>query len=231
MIEQIDVFRQRYLAALRDGDDVTARIVVDQARDAGIGPDAIYLQIFAPSMVRIGELWEQNQISVAEEHLATATTERLIGMLSPSFSQPAATGACGSVILGCIEGERHALGPRMLADLFRKHGWRVLYLGADVPIGDWVMLAVRHNVDAVGISAGTQRHMPAMRNLITELRSAQPDLLILVGGAVFNGDQNLWREVGADFFDPDSVAAVAHLTAHQSRRAAQVARSDRLERP
>ncbi len=226
MIVELTAYREQYLAALRDGDEAAARDVVNQARNNAVDPDTVYYEIFAPSMVRIGELWEQNELSVAEEHLATAITERLIAQLSPWFSQPAAQDVRGSVVLGCVEGERHTLGLRMLADLFRKQGWRVLYLGADVPTADWVRLTVRYAADAVAISAGAQRRLPAVRSLIEELRAVQPEIMILVGGALFNADPALWQAVGASYYHPDPITAVATITARCALRDAQRAMQD-----
>jgi MerR family transcriptional regulator, light-induced transcriptional regulator len=211
----VDLSEQQaqFTAALRRGDEAAARVIVERAlADGATAPD-VYYDLFAPGMVTIGELWERNELSVAEEHLATAITERLIGLLSPSFDQPADQAARGSVVLGCVQGERHALGLRMLSDLFRQAGWRVLYLGADVPNADWVRLAVRINADIVAISAGSTRLLPQVEHLIAELRAALPALGVLVGGAAFSVDGDAWRAVGADLFHPRPQIAVAQATA------------------
>lgn len=205
-----------FVAALRDGDERAARAVVEQARAAGADVATIYFDIFAPSMVTIGELWEQNELSVAEEHLATAITERLIGQLSASFDQPSQGG--GNVVLGCVTGERHTLGLRMLADLFRAVGWRVLYLGADVPTSDWTRLALRFSADLVAISASQPRYAGPVRELIGALRAAMPELTIMVGGAMFGLEPQLWQQVGADLFHPDPQTAVKLATAGYARR-------------
>jgi len=203
--------QQAFTAALRAGDELAARSVVDQARDVGADLAAIYLQIFAPSMVTIGELWERNELNVAEEHLATAITERLVGMLSPDFAE-AAPRSPGTVVLGCVEGERHALGLRMLADLFRRQGWQVLYLGADVPTRDWVGLAVRYRATAAAISVAMTQNLVAVRALVAELRATLPGLIILVGGTAFAFDPQLWQKVGATLYRDDPVDAVALAT-------------------
>lgn len=208
-------YQQAFTAALRAGDETAAATVVERACAAGVAARTIYLDIFAPAMVAIGTLWERNELSVAEEHLATAITERLIGQLSPTFElEDGATG--GTVMLGCVEGERHALGLRMLADLFRQRGWRVLFLGADVPTADWVQLAVRSSADAVAISARDERHLPQVRALIMDLRATRSELLVIVGGAAFNNDPAGWRTVGADIYHPDPRTAVEIATARYS---------------
>lgn len=206
-----DPYRSAYLAALRNGDEREARTVVERAQHDGLKPAQVYFEVFAPSMVMIGTLWERNELTVAEEHVATAITERLIASLSPTFSPPQneQSRQRGTVMLGCITGERHVLGLRMLADLFRQQDWRVLDLGADVPVGDWVELAKRYDVDVVAIAATATRFLGALQILIHELRAKITDVRILVGGAVFDQNPSLWREVGADAYDPDPTRAVA----------------------
>jgi methanogenic corrinoid protein MtbC1 len=205
-------YQQAFTAALRRGDEPAARAVADRARVEGVEPGEIYLQIFAPGMVAIGDLWERNELSVAEEHMATAITERLVGELSPTFSR-AAQDARATVLLGCVQGERHALGARMLADLFRRQGWRVLYLGADVPTADWVGLAARYHPHAVAISAGMASHLAEVRSLVAALRAELPAAFVLVGGAAFASRPDAWSDLGADLYHPDPSAAVAIATA------------------
>lgn len=210
-----------FTTALRNGDEVAAQQVISAAQSAGVDTTAIYLKIFAPSMVTIGELWEQNELSVAEEHLATEITERLIGQLSPSFSPQQAVGEPGRVVMGCVAGERHVLGLRMLADIFRKQGWRVLYLGADVPTHDWTRLVARFSADLVAISACAERHETQLRELIDDLRTANPRLEVLIGGGCFDRDQELWRKVGATQHHPDALTAVTLATARYARDTAR----------
>jgi methanogenic corrinoid protein MtbC1 len=209
--------QDRFIAALRDGDELAAQAVVAEAQAAGVEPTDIYLDIFAPSMITIGELWEQNEISVAEEHLATEITERLIGQLSPCFNMRERAAAQGRVVMGCVAGERHVLGLRMLADLFRQQGWQVLYLGADVPNHDWVRLVARFNPDLIAISACAERHESQLRELIRELRSIHPRLEVLIGGGCFDRNAELWQSVGATQFHADPRAAVAIATERYRR--------------
>lgn len=203
----VDAFTQ----ALCSGDEARARDVVNRAREAGFEPTQVYFEIFAPSMVMIGELWERNQLSVAEEHLATAITERLIGELSPLFSQ--ASTRSHRAILGCVQGENHTLGLRMLADVFQRHGWRTLYLGANVPSDDWVRLVQRTAADAVAISVNSQRNLSEAQALVERLRSACPSLRITVGGAAFDQNPQAWHDVGADVYDRNPEAAIRTLDA------------------
>lgn len=208
---QIAHYQHAYATALQAGDEPAALATVERARRAGVPADQIYYAILAPSMVRIGELWERNELSVAEEHLATAITERMIARLSPEFAPPGGR-ACGLVVVGCVSGERHLLGLRMLSDMLRARGWRVLDLGADVPTADWVRLTLRYRADAVAISVNNEQHLDEAAALIGALHGAAPGLTVLAGGAALDRNPQAWRAIGADLYDSDPAKAVGRLT-------------------
>lgn len=218
MTDQLDEYREALLAALLAGDSAAARAALGRMRADMVAPADIYLRVFTPCMITIGELWERNQLTVAEEHLATAITERLIMELSPSFEDGSLADAQGTALIGCVAGERHVLGARMLADLLRTYGWRVLDMGADVPSHDWVKLALRFNVDLVALSVNMSSNLLSAQSLIAELRAASPSLFVLVGGAVFAHEPDLWRKLGANLYHPDPLAAVALASANAALR-------------
>jgi methanogenic corrinoid protein MtbC1 len=50
-----------------------------------MGVAGLYQRVIAPAMWRIGDLWEQGAISVADEHLATALTHQtMAGIYGPA---------------------------------------------------------------------------------------------------------------------------------------------------
>src|SRR6516165_6404660 len=67
----VTLLEQRYEAALTEGDDRAAFAVVDDAVDARVPGPQIHTDVIAPALVRIGELWEQEALTVADEHLAS----------------------------------------------------------------------------------------------------------------------------------------------------------------
>jgi methanogenic corrinoid protein MtbC1 len=71
-------FCREYLGALRDADPPLANQTVADALDAGVSPAAVHSKILAPAMRQIGELWERGQISVGDEHVATAITQQVM---------------------------------------------------------------------------------------------------------------------------------------------------------
>ena len=66
---------ESYLDAIRAGDRRRAFQLIDDGRGSGLVLGTLYMDVFQPALREIGRLWQENQISVADEHLATAITQ------------------------------------------------------------------------------------------------------------------------------------------------------------
>ena len=202
-----------YLDALRAGDRRQALGVVEDARAAGLGLPDLYLNVFQPALREIGRLWQVNEITVAEEHLATAITQVAMGRLYADFCM--VSGRNGLTLLAaCAEHERHEVGLRMICDLLELEGWDATYLGASVPQDTLVAMVLRDRPDVLALSASLAPHLPQVRSLIEAVRSATGDggPYILVGGRPFMEDETLALRVGADAVARDAFEAVARLS-------------------
>ena len=120
-------------------------------------------------MYRIGQKWQENQISVAREHLATAIAQ---GILSQEYARVQPVPASNrKVVLACVEGNHHALGLMMVADSFELMGWRVLNLGANMPTRSLVEMICEAPPDLVGLSVSLPHHFTAAHEVIAAMRN------------------------------------------------------------
>ncbi|HLK27782.1 MAG TPA: MerR family transcriptional regulator [Puia sp.] len=98
------------------------------------GIDKAILHIIFPFLNRIGILWMTNHISPGEEHLISNIIRQklIVGIegVAPHISRDK------TVLLFLPEGEFHELGLLYVAYLLKKHGAKILYMGADVPVKD-----------------------------------------------------------------------------------------------
>jgi methanogenic corrinoid protein MtbC1 len=204
--------RDAYVRALRDGDRRNAFRVVDEARAAGLDLAAIYMEVFQPALREIGRLWQENAITVADEHLATAITQVAMARL---YEQAATwdTPTRRTLVAACVDTERHEVGLRMLCDLLECEGWDTTYLGATVPVDSLVMMLRRRRPDVLALSAALPPHLPRLRDTIRAVRLAMHDAppLVLVGGRPFVDDPSLAIRLGADLTASDAVMAVRLL--------------------
>ena len=170
-----------YGDALRAADGAAAERVALESLQKGMGVEALYGRVIAPAMWRIGCLWEQGAITVADEHLATALTHRVMASVFGS-SLGRATPRPGRILLAAVEGERHALGLRMAADVLELGGYEVDYLGGDVPL-DALMSAVdSRGPDLVGLSNTLASDVSSLEVAVSTLGEAFADTPILLGG-------------------------------------------------
>jgi diguanylate cyclase (GGDEF)-like protein len=154
--------------------------VARQALSEGMGVAGLYQRVIAPAMWRIGDLWEQGGISVADEHLATALTHQVMaGVYGPSLGHRVKP---GRILMAAVEGEHHALGLRMAADLVELAGYETIYLGADVPTKDLLRAVAARSPDLVGLSATMPSSIQVLDCAIAEIQRVEPDLIVLFGG-------------------------------------------------
>jgi diguanylate cyclase (GGDEF)-like protein len=169
-----------YEDALRVADAASAERVARQGLSEGLSVAGLYQRVIAPAMWRIGTLWEQGAISVADEHLATALTHQVMaGIYGPSLSHKVMP---GRVLLAAVEGEQHALGLRMAADVIELMGYETIYLGADLPTADLLQVVTARAPDLVALAATMPDSATALDRAITGIQDADPSLSVLFGG-------------------------------------------------
>lgn len=169
--------QDRFLKAILAGDLAEGLIVAQEARSRGL--PFFYEDLITGALVEVGQLWQAGQISVADEHVATAIAQSVLACFYPSFPW-VASGPKG--IVACTEGERHELGARMAADLLVCDGWNITYVGADVPLAALVELVARTRPVFVGLSFAMAERLPNVRDAIALLRREAPDTKVLLGG-------------------------------------------------
>lgn len=170
-----------YLTAAVAGDRRQARAAIEQASSSGWTLEAIYMHLLVPAQVELGRLWQQRQLSVAEEHLATEITSEQMEPLRSAISvnpDPQRT-----VLLACVEGESHVLGARMFADMLMIDGWQVDFVGSSSPASELAQLVAKRKPLLVALSITIADHLPALRATIEKLRALAPEVPIIVGGA------------------------------------------------
>src|SRR4029079_18003401 len=102
-----------YAAALIAGDEVGAEIAIREALDASCTTAEIDDEIIAPALWLIGELWERGEISIAEEHLATEISLRVLA-LQREARRVARSRGDHRVMLAAPSGEQHVVALRLI---------------------------------------------------------------------------------------------------------------------
>lgn len=170
------------------------------------GPADVYLDALAPTLARLGTGWAGGEITVAEEHRATAVALGIVGRLSPMFSRPGRRRA-GRVLLAGAEGDPHAIPLMMVADLARAAGFDTVHLGANVPVSTLVETAKElDGLVLVGISVSTDETLDRARAAIAELAADRPDVRVVLGGPAVKSEAEALA-AGATAWAPDASRA------------------------
>lgn len=199
----------QYLEAVLASDLNAAHGLIIEHAEAGVPVIQLYDQVVQPAMSMIGEMWHRGEITVADEHFATACTQSLLGVLRSYFKKTSPRAA--TVVTAGVSGDFHDVGLRMIADCFEMDGWRALSLGANMPAKDIVDFLNRLPADLLALSVSTSLFVRQAGELIEAVRVARPasDLKIIVGGSPFDLVPDLWEEIGADGCAHNATDAVA----------------------
>lgn len=114
--------------------------------------DVVAEEIMTPALVEIGERWHLGEVSVAQEHFATAFLRRRLATLFHAYPQPLAGPLA---FTAAAPAEWHDVGILLVSMALRRHGWRVLYLGQNMPAEGLVREARKLKPDLICISAAT----------------------------------------------------------------------------
>lgn len=168
---------ERFLEAARalDPDGITA--VLDDLFARG-SFERVATDLLFPALAALGEAWAAGQVTVAGEHMASSAVQRRLGQYLEAAG--AADGRGGRVVVGLPPGGRHELGALTFAVAARRAGLPVTYLGADLPMEDW--LAAVTGASAVVIGVVMARDLTAANEVAQRLLVTNPGLVVAVGG-------------------------------------------------
>ena len=196
----------RFLDLVGDGDEYGAVELVTELLDSGAPAQRVMLDLIAPTQFRVGELWAANEWSVAREHAATAIRERALAAVS---ARTTVRPTRGRITIACVDGEWHALPIRILGEVLRLDGWRVDFLGANVPGPHLVTHLHQTGPDAVALSCMIATRLPRAHAAITACRSV--GVPVIAGGRGFGPDGRWAQRLGADAWAAGAEEAAARL--------------------
>lgn len=199
---------ERLWEAVAAVDEHAATELVLRMLDEGISAESVLLDVIAVVQGRVGEEWAGNRLSVAQEHAATAINDRAVTAVSLHPSARTAV-TRGRITVACVDGEWHALPARLLAEVLKLRGWRVDYLGAQVPTPHLISHLHNTRADAVALSSSIATRLPTAHAVITACQAV--GVPVIVGGAAFGPEGRYARLLGADAWAPDARAAAERL--------------------
>ena len=199
----------RFVRAARDMDTFAVDAVLDDLFSRG-SFERVADDLLFPALRGLGEAWASGAVSVAGEHLASAAVLRRLGLALDAAASPNRRGP--KVLIGLPPGGRHELGALAFAVAARRAGMAVRYLGADLPVADWVVAA--GEADAAVIGVVTPKDQGSAVEVAEQVQAAHPDVFVALGGTAAPESREIPR------LDGTLTASVAALgSALDQRRA------------
>jgi 5-methyltetrahydrofolate--homocysteine methyltransferase len=208
-MESLDSARDQFLDQLLHLDIQGGMAVIKTAVDAGFPAKSILLKVVSAAMETIGQMQANQVVTLAEVYIMSRIGDMAIERLMPMITDRPAS--AGTVILGSAFGDHHSLGRKIVGSFLRTASFRVIDLGRSVNSQLFIDTALAEQSHVICVSAlllHTAENIKEIRALL-QTRGLEDQIKLIVGGAVFNFDDQLYKVVGADATARNAPGAVA----------------------
>jgi methanogenic corrinoid protein MtbC1 len=206
--ERTRSFLVESLGAVREMDAARLGAILGRAAVA-VSATQLIDHVITPLMIEIGDLWSADELTPGHERLATTVVRRTLDSIRGATQHMEGPG----LVVATPAGQHHEIGALLAAAAAASCGWRVIYLGADLPADSIAAAVDMTGARAVALSMIYPADDP---NLADELRSLRhqlsDDVLLIVGGRAAGGYRAVVEEIGAVWLpDAPGLRAVLDL--------------------
>jgi methanogenic corrinoid protein MtbC1 len=152
-------------------------------------------QVIAPLVQKIGDLWAEGSLKVANEHMVSAVIRSFLGDILRSSEVPA---GAPKMIIATPTGQWHELGALMVATVSATLGWQAIYLGSNLPSEEIVAAVEKTGARVVALSIVYPEGDPMLDGELKKLRRyLQDNTMIIAGGRAASLSQKILEEIKA----------------------------------
>lgn len=136
-------------------------------------------------MNHVGELFGAGKMFLPQVVKTARTMKKAVAILQPVIEDEKLEGAAsaGKVLLATVKGDVHDIGKNIVSVVMACNGYQIIDLGVMVPAETIVKRAKDEKVDMIGLSGLITPSLEEMVNVAIELRKAELDIPLLIGGA------------------------------------------------
>lgn len=147
------------------------------------------------TLEKIGTDWENGEISLSQEYMAGIICEELIDKYLPMGDIKRKD--VPKMAIGVLK-DHHGLGKRMVYAVLRAGGYELLDFGQGLSVEEMVQKTLDNQIEILLVSTLMYSSALKVRDLREKLNEAGSKTKIIVGGAPFRLDSELWKTVHAD---------------------------------
>jgi methanogenic corrinoid protein MtbC1 len=177
-------------------DPATAIKVIERARAEGTPQAQLFDRLFAPALALLGAAWAAREVDEIAFTQAAVVAEQITSFVTPP---PAVTDTGVTVLIGCIQKDRHAIAKNIIGAALKDAGNRVLDLGVDVRPAEFLEKVEETGARIVIVCAEimqTARSVVRVRGILST--AGHDDVVLLAAGGPFEADTALAKGAGAN---------------------------------
>lgn len=137
-------------------------------------------------MKKVGKLFNDNQLIVAEVLQSAEVMKAAVSYLEPHMEKTDSGTKKGKIILATVKGDVHDIGKNLVDIILSNNGYEVKDLGIKVPPSQLIEAIKQENPDMVGLSGLLVKSAQQMVVTARDMKQAGIDIPILVGGAALS---------------------------------------------
>ncbi|WP_148629808.1 methionine synthase [Bacillus sp. E214] len=156
---------------------------IDEALEKGMEPLDIINGPLMAGMSKVGELFNDNQLIVAEVLQSAEAMKAAVSQLEPLMTKSGTTSTKGKMVLATVKGDVHDIGKNLVDIIMSNNGYEVVDLGIKVAPQTLIESVRNENPTIIGLSGLLVKSAQQMVITAQDLREAEIDVPIVVGGA------------------------------------------------
>lgn len=200
-------YQQRLLKSIENFNEQNLDTTYNEA--LSIYPiDMVTEQVIIPVLRELGERWQVREAGIAEEHFFSAFLRNKLGARLHHESHRSRG---SKLLVACMPGEYHELGILLFCIAAISHGYRILYLGTDMPPAQLPKVVERTDVSAVLLSGTSVREW--QEDLANELKQSVQSVEVpfMFGGELSEAHGKALESIGGLVLGSDHVQAIERM--------------------
>ncbi|MCG8697093.1 MAG: cobalamin-dependent protein [Bacteroidales bacterium] len=211
---ELSELSQEYLDAVNDTNREQARNSMKKALEAGYTPEQVVFDVILPSVHQLLEAYLKEEVVLTQHFLATKISEELVDELIQKFQLQTSTDI--KVVIGCASGDFHGLGKKIVIGILKSNMIEAIDLGLNVSAEKFVDEAIKHHANIIGVSSmmmhtAIGENGPLKVREILQQRNLDKQIKLIVGGAPYQFDHELYKKVKADSWAKNGLEAISKI--------------------
>jgi len=184
-------------------DRISADTIFRQALSF-LTPIQVVEQVIVPALEQIGTAWEAGDVALSQIYMSGRFCEELVERVLPTADPDRKRQPRSAIV---VLDDYHLLGKRIVYTVMRAGGFELFDYGR-MDVDEVVQKVLADKIRVLLISVLMLPAALKVREVCAQLKAADVGVHVVVGGAPFLLDTQLWQEVGADAVGQSATDAV-----------------------